>query len=107
MLIIKLQSEYNDLDKYERKYEDRGHIFYYKKGTNIYHNPYGPAYISHNGYKEYIVNNNLHRLDGPAKIYANGKEEYWINHKQLSKEEFEIHPEKLKFLGKEHLICLG
>ena len=107
MFDIKLQSEYDDLDKYEYNNGNGINIYYCKKGTRMLHNPYGPAYICNNGYKEYIVNNNLHRLDGPAKIYANGKEEYWINHKQLSKEEFEIHPEKLKFLGKEHLICLG
>jgi len=74
-----LKSEYDDLDKY--KY--REYIIYYKKGTNIWHNPYGPAYIDKNGYKEYYINN-----------------------KGLSKEEFEYHPERLKYLGKEYLICL-
>ena len=37
----KLQSEYPNLDKY-----DIGdNIYYYKKNTDILHNPYGPAII--------------------------------------------------------------
>ena len=103
MLKIKLQSEYEDLDKYKSEIED---IIYYKKDTNIYHNPYGPAVICKSGYKAYYINDKLHRLDGPARIYPYGQEEYYINYEYLSKEEFETHPERLKFLGKEHLICI-
>ena len=36
----KPQSEYNDLYRYE---DMIGNVVYYKKGTNIIHNPYGPA----------------------------------------------------------------
>ena len=99
---IKLESEYDDLDKYD----NYGNIIYYKKNTNIWHNPYGPANISKNGYKVYYINDKRHRLDGPARIWPNGDEEYWINNSYLTKEEFEIHPERLKYLNKEHLICL-
>ena len=98
---IKLQSEYPDLDKYKNNF---GNIIYCKKDTNIYHNPYGPAFISINGYKEYIIDNKIHRLDGPAKIWPDGYTEYWINNKCLTKEKFDI--ERLKFLGKEYLACL-
>ena len=98
-----LKSEYNDLDKY--KYSN-GNIIYYKKNTGLYHNPYGPAFISSDGNEEYYIENKLHRLDGPARMWVNNYEEYWINHEPLSKEEFESHPERLKFLGKEYLICL-
>ena len=101
---IKLYSEYKDLDKYKDKF---GYIYYYKKDTILLHNPYGPAFLKKDGSKFYYINNNLHRLDGPARVYLNGEEGYYINHEELSKEEFEIHPERLKFLGKEHLICLG
>ena len=100
---VKIQSEYDDLDKYKNDYED---IYYYKKDTHIYHNSYGAAFIRKNGDKEYYINGKCHRLDGPAVICSDGYEEYWINDKYLSKEKFEIHPERLKFLGKEHLICL-
>ena len=100
---IKIKSEYGDLDKYKNV---NGDIFYCKKDTNTLHNPYGPAYIIKNGSKAYYINGKLHRLDGTAATYSNGEEEYYINNKQLSKEEFETHPERLKFLGKEHLICL-
>ena len=98
---IKIQSEYNDLDKYQYR---NGKIIYYKKNTDIWHNPYGPAFISNDGSKSYWIENKRSRLNGPAVILFDGKEFYYINGKQLSKEEFEI--EKLKILGKEHLICL-
>ena len=101
--MLKLQSEYDDLDKYENEDED---ICYYKKYTDKLHNPYGPAFIRNNGYKEYYINGKLHRLDGPAIIWSNGEEEYYINDEYLTKEEFEIHPERLKYFNKEYLICL-
>ena len=75
-----IKSEYEDLDKYQYY---NGNIVYYKKGTEIFHNPYGLAWIGKNGYKA-----------------------YWINGEYLSKEEFETHPERLKYLNKEYLICL-
>ena len=77
-----------------------------KKNTDIIHNPYGPAIIGIYGEVEYWIESKLHRLDGPAIICYDGQEQYWINDKELSKEEFEKHTERLKFLGKEHLICL-
>ena len=103
MSLLKKESEYNDLDKYQ---SSDGDIFYYKKDTHIYHNPYGPAIILSDGYIEYCIENTTHRLDGPAKIFENGEEFYYINDELLNKEEFEYHPERLKYLGKEHLICL-
>ena len=121
----KVQSEYAELDKYQNKFEIR----YFKKDTKIYHNPYGPAYIDKDGYKsyfiegvwhrldgaariwpngeeEYYINGVWHRLDGPAVIYSDGEGGYYINGEKLSKEEFELHPERLKFIGKEYLTCL-
>ena len=102
MHFIKLQSEYDDLDKY--KFYD-GHIMYYKKGTSIFHNPYGPAIISKNCTQHWIENK-IHRLDGPAIIYCDGEEKYYINSEYLTEEQFEVHPERLKFLGKEYLLCI-
>ena len=99
----KIKSEYDDLDKYKNDYGD---IVYYKKDTGELHNPYGPAFISKYGNKFYYINSKCHRLDGPARIYIDGKEFYYINNLNLSKGEFEYHPERLKFLRKEHLICL-
>ena len=96
-------SEYDDLDKYK---DDFGDIFYYKKGTNIQHNQYGPAFISRDGYIAYIINNKWHRLDGPARIFTSGNTAYYINGEFLNQEEFEMHPERLKYLGKEYLTCL-
>ena len=104
MFRIKLKSEYNDLDKIENQF---GIIIYYKKNTNIRHNPYGPAYITKNESKFYYIEGKCHKLDGPARIYGGGLQEYWINDKKLTKEEFEIHPERLEFLGKGHLACLA
>ena len=103
MYKIKLQSEYEDLDKYKSEIED---IIYYKKGTTIKHNPYGPAIINKGLYEAYCINGKYHRLDGPAKIWYKSDVQYCINGEDLTKEQFEKHPERLKFIGKEHLICL-
>jgi len=100
---IKLQSEYPDLDKYKAPNEA---IVYYEKNTYTYHNPYGPAYITIYGDKFYFKKGSFHRLDGPARILPPGNETYYINGQFLTEEEFEKHPERLKFLGKEHLIFL-
>ena len=100
---IKLKSEYKDLDKYE---DCNGNIRYYKKNTDILHNPYCYAVICKDGYIAYLIEGLFHRLDGPAVIWDDGDEDYYIHNKFLTKEEFEVHPEKLKYLGKEHLICL-
>ena len=81
-------------------------LYIIKKNTYIWHNPYGPAFVTKTGFKRYYINNKLHRLDGPAMIRSNGEEIYFINGKSLNKEEFEVHPERLKFLGKEYLQCI-
>ena len=103
MYYIKLQSEYEDLDEYKNNYED---IIYYKKDTNIRHNPYGPAIIHEDGTKIYLIENKYHRSDGPALIFNNYDEQYWINDECFTKQQFEYHSERLKYLGKEHLKCL-
>ena len=98
-----IKSEYDDLDKF---LFNTGDIYFFKKDTCILHNPYGPAYITKTGYKQYFIEGKCNRLDGPAVIYSNGIEEYCINDEYLSKEKFEKHPERLKYLGKQHLTCL-
>ena len=98
---IKLQSEHDDLDKYQDYHNS---IYYYKKDTQIVHNPYGPAIIYRDGTKIYLIESKYHRLDGPARILPNGEGAYYINNKCLTKQEFEI--KRLKFLGKEHLMCI-
>ena len=72
----KIQSEYDDLDKY---IDESKNTYYYKKDTKIKHNPYGPAFINKTGYKEYWIEDKYHRLDGAAVIYSDGDVEYFIN----------------------------
>jgi len=100
--VVKIKSEYDDLDKY--KHID-GDIYYCKKNTDVWHNPYGPAYISDECIV-YFIEDKYHRLDGPARIFKSGYEQYWINGRQLSKEDFEKHPERLNFIGKGYLLCI-
>ena len=101
--MFKINSEYSDLNKYIDEFKN---IWYYKKNTNIIHNSYGPAFINRL-YEVYYIENKIHRLDGPAIIHSNGLKYYFIDGKKLSKEEFDINKKRLKFLGKEYLICLG
>ena len=98
---IKLDSEHDESDKYEYY----GNIYYFKKNTRIPHNPYGPSYIDLAGYKVYYIEGKIHRLDGPARIFPSGRGDHWINGKFIKEEEFELHPERLKFLDKEYLLC--
>ena len=98
-----LESEYDDLDKYK---DDYGDIVYYKKNTSIWHNPYGPTIICKDGYIAYLIDGKWHRLDGPARIFTSGNTAYYINGEFLNQEEFEMHPERLKYLDKEYLACL-
>ena len=98
-----VKSEYDDLDKYRFV---GGNIYYFKKNTRILHNPYGPAIVNADGSKQYYIENLRHRLDGPAITHPSGLELYFINSKELTKEEFEMHPERLKYLNKEYLLCL-
>ena len=98
-----IKSEYEDLDKYQY---NNGDIIYYKKYTKIKHNSYGPAMLYVNGCKVYYINDKYHRLDGPAILWSSFRGSYYINGEFLTKEEFEKHPERLKFLGKEYLIVL-
>ena len=110
MAIKKIQFEYPDLDKYIKEYDENknededeygdedeyiyehedGDIFYCKKDTDIWHNPYGPVYVGTNGYVSYMINNEFHRLDGPAIIRSDNSKQYCINGNALgnSKEEF-------------------
>ena len=95
MTNVKLQSEYPHLDKYITQI---GTIFYFKKDTQIYHNPYGPAVICKDGLKYYYLNGKLHRLDDPAKIYPDGTGRYFINDIFIafSKQEFYTNIKNLK-----------
>ena len=106
----KIQSEYDDLCKYK---DDVGNIYYYKKYTDIIHNPYGPA-VYHKAsswedeYIEYAINGKRHRLDGPAKIYDNGEVQYWIEGNFVSnkKEKFynDIKDLRSKTINKQNKI---
>lgn len=74
------------------------HILFLPSGTKVYYNENndmhrldGPAFIHHNGYKEWWKDGKFHREDGPAIIrckYDNfsPKYEWWINDERLSEE---------------------
>ena len=70
--VKKLESEYPDLDKYSSTY---GNTIYYKKNTNIRHNPYGPALINSNGTFAYYINDVL---------FGRKKEDFYNNIKNLN-----------------------
>ena len=33
------------------------------------------------GYKEWVLNNQIHREDGPARMWLNGEKEWWLHGK--------------------------
>lgn len=65
------------------KYQVRRHkltLVYTRNGQG--HQCNGPAFISHNGFREWREYGKLHRIDNYAKIYSNGDTEYWIRGEQ-------------------------
>ena len=80
MCWIKIKSEYKDLDKYD----NNGSIYYFKKETGAWHNPYGPAIIYRDGTKVYLIESKYHRLDGPARIWSDGQLDYWVNNELMT-----------------------
>ena len=99
--MFKMKSEYDYLDKYDYY----GNIFYFKKNDLMYYLHNSPI-NGNNEIKQFYSQQKLHRLDGPAVIYRNGKKVYYINNELLTEEQFEYHPERLKFLGKDYLACI-
>lgn len=103
----KVNSEYSDLDKCVNNLG----TFYFKIGTYIKHNPYGPAIILNTGHKAYYIDDNFHRIDGPARIFSDGREEYWVNG-EIFYGDLEKHPKYKEYLmehlkaNKEHLISI-
>jgi len=55
--------------------------FYYKDPEKtILHRVDGPAFIATDGvYKEWWLNDKIHRTDGPAIEWANGAKEWFVN----------------------------
>lgn len=59
---------------------------FYKKGTSIKHNEYGPAIEWKHGSYEYCVNNKLHNVIGPAVYDASiGMYYYYVDHKFIQR----------------------
>jgi len=116
-LIIQYKIYYNS-NNHNHREEGPASLKYYKSGMIEYkdyfingksHRTDGPSYTSYykNGnieIEQYWVNNKRHRLSGPADIwhYKSGKiknEHYWINDIKYSKEEYNKHPEVIKFIN--------
>jgi hypothetical protein len=53
----------------------------YSNSNGELHNPYGPAVVGTDGYKEHRINDQLHNPNGPAMVWADGHKEHWINGK--------------------------
>ena len=67
-------------------------IYYYKKGTKLFHREDGPAIKWAHNSERWFIDGKLHRTDGPAVIFKDYNE-WWIDGKRLS-------PEKVIILNK-------
>jgi len=56
--------------------------------NNKLHRNSGPAVEHINGDEEYYFNGMRHRTDGPAVMFIDGYKEYWVNGIQLTEEQF-------------------
>ena len=66
------------------------------KVNNILHRDCGPTYECSDGYKSWHQNGKMHRLDGPAQIFPNGLKQWYINDQQYTKTDFNNFLLKLK-----------
>ena len=71
------------------KYEVRVHDDGYKEWwlNNQLHREDGPAVEKTNGYKAWYLNGKCHREDGPAIEWIDGYKEWWLNGKQVTEED--------------------
>ena len=105
-------------------FEQYGNKAWYEDGE--LHRLDGPAVESSNGYQAWYIRGKRHREDGPAVEFANGTgawwidglrhrldgpavehvdaiDAYWIHGECLTPEEFDAHPERLKYLFEQEL----
>lgn len=74
----------DDVDFYVYNLDTNTKCYYhcFKKGTNIFHNEYGPAIEDQDGSYRYVLNGNLHNINGPSSYDSlNHRELYHINGK--------------------------
>ncbi len=72
-----------------------GTIYCYNKKGQI-HCLNGPAIITRNGHKYWLINNKLHREDGPSCEFANGQEEWHYNGVKIGSSKNEFTQEKFE-----------
>ena len=85
--------------------------YYYSDGSiseiyypdKVLHSEFGPAIVHYSGFRCWYVNGKRHRLDGPAVEYVDGSFAWYINGVYLSKQEFEAHPLRQKYLFEQEL----
>lgn len=70
----------------EWEYDNIGAGWYSELNKKL-HNSLGPAFLA-NDYKEWWINNNLHRLDGPAVERLDGAKQWWVNGNCVSEQDF-------------------
>ena len=51
----------------------------WRTSNRTYHRLDGPAFISYDGSKQWIVEGKTHREDGPAVEWANGINTWWLH----------------------------
>jgi len=81
-------------DKYHYKC---GAVLDYRDNNKILHREDGPAIEFTSGTKHWHINGKRHRLDGPARVWSIGYTQYYINGRCYTKEDWERHPEVIKY----------
>ena len=68
-----------------------------------YHRKDGPAVKWVDGSKEWWINGKSHRLDGPALEGPNGICFYFINDRELTEDEWNVHPLRKDYIIQKNL----
>jgi len=99
---MSVEYKYYDEEKTKMKLED------YTDENGDTHRTDGPAFIRYREdgsvqFGSYFINGNRHRTDGPSRIWYREdgrveREEYWIHNGELTKKQWEVHPEVIAAL---------
>ena len=59
-------------------------LYFKFRSLQTFHNSYGPAFITRNGYKSYWVHGEKHNDLGPSILHTDGKKYYHLKNKNYS-----------------------
>ena len=76
-----------DALKYRIEVDQYGTVFYFNKDGSV-HRENGPAIITAQGTRKWVLNGKFHREDGPAIIYSDGVKAWYLYGRDYDEDDF-------------------